>query len=274
MKTHIIWLCISTVALLVGMQLAKTETRVVEKPVEIVKIKEVPVDRPMDGSRNAPKQPPASEVGFENALDTWIGKVRRLSAYLKQHPGKRIPQMDLLTDEEWLDVTKGKLESDADFREALGKLRGLARQKVAKEIGAGIKSIMSSNGGRVPTDPLELLSHLPPGFNPEILKQMSVNPTGRIEGLNVNPPQQFVLLDNPVDLFDATFFYSAQGNPGSRSAAAPGQQAIKLAISDITRTNGNAPTSASQLLQYPGIDRIAPQIRDEIFKALTSKPDF
>src|SRR5690606_10340514 len=82
---------------------------------------------------------------FENALDVWIGKVRMLSTYLENNPDKRIPQMDLLTEKEWLDVTKDiELDSEADFRQALGKLRGLARQKVASQIREALKGAMAA----------------------------------------------------------------------------------------------------------------------------------
>lgn len=44
MRTHIVWFCIAAVALFSGRKFATKEIRVVEKPVEIVKIKEVPRD--------------------------------------------------------------------------------------------------------------------------------------------------------------------------------------------------------------------------------------
>lgn len=217
--------------------------------------------------------PPESDQRFENALDAWIGRVNSLAAYLKNHPEKRIPQMDLLSDQEWLDVTKGDLESEADFREALGKLRGIARQKTAKEIGRALKSTITANGGRAPTDPQELAAHLPAGFNLEILRQLSANPSGEIAGLkSLSSQPQFVLLDTAVDLWDATLFYSTDGTYGMRSAGAPGQHHIIKAIADFTASHGSPPTNVSQLLQDPGVSQIDHSTREEIFTALTTKP--
>jgi len=51
MKTHIIWFCVSVAAFVIGLQFAKTEVRVVEKPVEVVKTKEVFVERPVERSK-------------------------------------------------------------------------------------------------------------------------------------------------------------------------------------------------------------------------------
>lgn len=219
--------------------------------------------------------PPESEQRFENALDTWIERVNSLAAYLKSHPEKRIPQMDLLSDQEWLDVTKSDLESEADFREALGKLRGIARQKVALEIGRALKSAIAANGGSAPTDPLELAAHLPPGFNLEILRQLSANPSGQITGLkSLSSQPRFVLVDTAVDIWDPTFFYSTDGNYGMRSPNAPGQHAIKKAIADFTASHGIPPTSVSQLLQDPEVSQIDHTTREDVFTALTAKPRY
>ena len=56
MKTNITWFCISVAALIIGMQLAKKEVRIIEKPVEIVKTKEVFVDRPVERVKEVPKE--------------------------------------------------------------------------------------------------------------------------------------------------------------------------------------------------------------------------
>ena len=55
-KAHIIWLCVSVVALFVGTQFAKKEIQIVEKPVEIVKIKEVEVPAEIPEDYKAAKQ--------------------------------------------------------------------------------------------------------------------------------------------------------------------------------------------------------------------------
>jgi len=56
MKKHLVWLCVSVVALFVGTQFAKKEIQVVEKPVEVVKTREVIVEKPVEVIKEVPKE--------------------------------------------------------------------------------------------------------------------------------------------------------------------------------------------------------------------------
>jgi hypothetical protein len=56
MKTHLVWLCLSIAALFVGTRFAKEEIRVVEKPVEVFRTKEVVVEKPVEVIREVPKE--------------------------------------------------------------------------------------------------------------------------------------------------------------------------------------------------------------------------
>jgi len=56
MKTHIIWSVAAIVALLVGTTLTKPEVRTVEKPVEVVRTREVVVEKPVEVIREVPKE--------------------------------------------------------------------------------------------------------------------------------------------------------------------------------------------------------------------------
>jgi hypothetical protein len=217
--------------------------------------------------------PPAAAFG--EAFDAWMGKVRRLFAYLAMHPERRIPQMDALTAADWLDVTKNKdLETEADFREALAKLRGLARQKFANDIGKALERAMAEDGGRPPSDPQALAAYVPAGIDQSILRQLAVNATGVMPGLKIlGATEQFYLVDKPVDdLWDSTLFYSPNGGAGVRAAGAMGENSVAAAIAQYTKANGVPPTSAYQLSQYPGISAIDQADLDEMFKAMTTKP--
>lgn len=54
MKTHAIWICVSIAALFLGTRFS--ETRIVEKPVEVTKTKEVIVEKPVEIIREVPKE--------------------------------------------------------------------------------------------------------------------------------------------------------------------------------------------------------------------------
>ncbi len=56
MKTHIVWLAVVISALLIGTQLGKPSVQVVEKPVEVVRTKEVFVEKPVEVIKEVPKE--------------------------------------------------------------------------------------------------------------------------------------------------------------------------------------------------------------------------
>ncbi len=145
-------------------------------------------------SKNAPKPPlrnwcsgmsilytaPKADEAFENALEVWLGKQRRLADFLARNPNLYIPQMEVLTAEDWLDATKvQEFDTEAAYRKALGALRGKARSKFSPQIAEAIKEAIAAIG-QAPTDPLVVAPYLPPGFNIDILKQLEVNPSGEV----------------------------------------------------------------------------------------------
>jgi hypothetical protein len=206
-----------------------------------------------------------------------MGKIHRLNAYLDKHPERRISQINLLTAADWLDATKEvKLDSEADLRKALGKLRGMARQKTAGDVGKALAQAMAANGGEVPANAQALAPYLPAGFDSAILQQLAINPSGAIPGLRElgGGKPQFFLVDKPVDdLWDATLFYDKDGNRGMRSASVAGENDVSNAIAQFANTTGALPTTGAQLAEYPGIKAMNPSLLEEIFEAIVTKPD-
>jgi hypothetical protein len=218
---------------------------------------------------------PKKDAPYEDAIVAWIGKVHRLNSYLDKHPERRIPQMDLLTAEDWLDVTRQiKLETDYDFRETLAKLREIARWKVSSAISAALEKAIDGNGGVVPSDLQTLASYLPPEVNPAVLQELVLTTSDNGPGLakDFGKKEPFVVFDRPVDLWDTPLLYFKTG-VGTRWVMPEGTPSIQKAVSQYTQTTGASPTAASQLAQYPGIEKIDPSTLDEVFKALTTTPD-
>ena len=84
-------------------------------------------------------------------------QAQEIARYLEQMPDKQIPELKLLTDVDWLTATKeAKLESDADVRRTLSRLRGLAKNRLP--LASGLNAFINANNGQLPTD----LSQLKP----------------------------------------------------------------------------------------------------------------
>lgn len=206
----------------------------------------------------------------EDALARWLGKVQRLSAYLEKHPELSLSGMGELPVEAWLDVTKAEsFETDADFRRALGTLRGLVRQKYADHVTAALRQLLASNGEIVSINPESLAPYLPAGFDPAVLRNLQLNPSGKIVGLVTK--DFYPLVDRPVDLWDATLFYGERGW-GARSASARGEERVASAIKQFTQATGRVPTEVTQLANYEGVDELDGATAHELFHALVTKP--
>lgn len=213
-------------------------------------------------------------AALESAIEAWLVKVGKLRGFLREHPEWSIAQLELLAPADWLDATKKPLESEADLRRALGSLRGLARQKTASDIAKALRAATAANGGQAPGSVETLLSYLPAGFDPALLSQVMLNPSGAIPGLREigGGATTYYLVDRPVDpLWDGTLFYDASGGYGSRSSSARGENDVANAIAQFrAANNGAAPTNVSQLLGDPKVAALDPTTLEELFRAMTT----
>jgi hypothetical protein len=230
---------------------------------------------------------PPRENLFEDALAGWIAKVDKLTGFLRRHPELNLPGMEAITVEEWLDVTKDpQFQSEADFRKALGTLRGKIRQKWAPEIGKAWQAALEANRGETPADLQGFGAYLPVGFDPSIVKNLELNPSGTIPGLAVIgvDKRQWLLVDRPMDAWDTVGFYGRTGGAGYRTVTPTGEFFVRDAITQFTKTNGTPPTSAAELSKFfsettimnpqgkPSTTRPRPEELEELFRAITTKP--
>lgn len=208
---------------------------------------------------------PASDIPLENAIASWVAKVSLLSRYAEKHPEWHIRQLALLDDNDWLDATRGKLESEADLRTAFGWLRFQARKKTATEIGAALK--MALDSGLDLTSPRQLLPFLRSDFDPTVLDQMEI-----IRPIQWGPRNR-VLVDRPVHQWDSAFSFDAAGNWGAQSVTPNEYFAVSNAIRAYSSAHGSPPGEFSQLMEFPDVKKLDPKAAKEVFDACVTKPE-
>jgi hypothetical protein len=52
-----------------------------------------------------------------------LDRVNKLKQKLEETPNAKIPELQFLIDEDWVDTVRGNLESEADLRKAFSNLR-------------------------------------------------------------------------------------------------------------------------------------------------------
>jgi len=107
---------------------------------------------------------------FTQSVLALAARAAELNQHLQQMPDKKIPELQLLDESDWLSVAKNAdFDTDAGIRQALQKLRRLAKDKVP--IGSALSAFADANNGQLPSD----LSQLKPYFNQSHLGDLGLD---------------------------------------------------------------------------------------------------
>ncbi|NOS71074.1 MAG: sigma-70 family RNA polymerase sigma factor [Verrucomicrobia bacterium] len=139
---------------------------------------------------------PAS-INFEAA--SWLGRANHLKEALDQKPDAKIPEMELLTTKDWLNVSQNLIETEDDYRRAFSKLRSHAENSFLSKVQGALTKFLESNKEEFPTD----LSKLKPFFESPVseamLERYEVVPT---TSLRLKPSEYgdwLIALKYPID---------------------------------------------------------------------------
>jgi RNA polymerase sigma factor (sigma-70 family) len=119
------------------------------------------------------------------AASSWEQRVAMLKDVIKELPEQSIPELQLATDEDWLDATKGKLETADDYRRALGKLRNLAVSRFTRLASPALQKYLKEHNGQFPTLPSDLQSYLEKPIDDAIWKRWTVAPAETVSNLGM-----------------------------------------------------------------------------------------
>jgi RNA polymerase sigma factor (sigma-70 family) len=100
----------------------------------------------------------------ESEMEAWLTRVDRLKAWFERRPDMWIPELDLINERDWLDATRETIESEEDYRRAMGQLRYMAKNQFGRQVIQATDAWKESNPGRVPQD----LAELEPYFDPPV----------------------------------------------------------------------------------------------------------
>ncbi|MBL9188156.1 MAG: sigma-70 family RNA polymerase sigma factor [Opitutaceae bacterium] len=111
--------------------------------------------------------PAAARVTPGSPEDMRVALLRQLFVEL---PAQSLPELRLLAPVDWADVARAhELDSAADIRVALAKLRSLARRKFATHLQAALRRFSAATDGTLPHDIAQLAPHLDAPADAEML---------------------------------------------------------------------------------------------------------
>ena len=206
--------------------------------VDILKLRAEVSRLRAEAQQMTPLKPGNAVDPIELAASTWVNRVARLKQRLEQVPESRIPEMQLLDEEDWLAVVKGRpLDTDLDYRRALSTLRSTAAGKLASLMQKALRGFTRSNNGQFPTDLAQLQSYFDSPVDAAILDRWKIAPGQTVPSVGMG---EVIITQKapPVDeVFDNRYVIGSGGGQGStdflssetREALKPVYQAYRAA---------------------------------------------
>jgi RNA polymerase sigma factor (sigma-70 family) len=197
-----------------------------------------------------------------------LERVHKLKQELEATPGAKIPELQFLTDADWIEATKGDLDTESDRRKAFSYLRDTGQKRFLERMQSALKKYLESHADQFPTDISQLKTYFdnPPGD--EILQRYQIVPG--TAGDNV------ITQKAVIDEEDDTLFTLGRNSLGA--ATFQFAEAYEVLAPAIQALNAVAPTNASGRVAFD-ISQLLPYLTTPEQKAAydklthTAKPD-
>ena len=94
---------------------------------------------------------PADSPERRAELLIWLARVKQMRRLFDEHPEQRIPEMQFLTDQDWLRVAKRiDLDVEEGARKAFAAIRDIAATRFAPQLSSALKKFRDSSPGAAP----------------------------------------------------------------------------------------------------------------------------
>jgi RNA polymerase sigma factor (sigma-70 family) len=112
--------------------------------------------------------------GAESLAESWAKRALDLRQRIAAMPDAKIPEINLVTEQDWLDATKDPLQTEADILRAMSDIRTAGELKVASMLQKGLKKFSEANDGKFPSDLNQLLSYTDAPLDPGMLEKWEI----------------------------------------------------------------------------------------------------
>lgn len=196
-----------------------------------------------------------------SAATSLLERVNKLKQKLDEKPEAKIPELQLLTDSNWIEATKGNLKTETDFREAFSYLRDAGERRFLDAMQTALQRFFKANNDQFPTD----LSQLKPYFesppNDEVLQRYKIVSADSVASESMlakdgKSGESVIALKAVIDEENDAQYTLGRNGLGAAtyqfaqaySILAPAIQALTAAAP--TNENGRVAFDISQLLPY------------------------
>lgn len=182
-------------------------------------------------------------------MQTWLTQMTRLREFLAQRPEWDIPELKLLSEQDWFDAAaRDPIESEEQFRRATSRLRDIAVGRASQRIRKALNAYLASHDGALPLSALALAPYFDPPIDPAILGRYGMLQNGRLSDVPKNQLTR-ILAPKPVDVeFDAYSYVGTNGYGNNGVAMGENVRHARRLFADAN--GGQRATTAEQLLPH------------------------
>jgi len=154
---------------------------------------------------------PSPADPLEAASKDALTKVKQLKERLEQTPKLKIPELDLVSNEEWLEIGKHYFEDSqgTNLRRVCADLRRAGKEVLANRVGEALNSFIINNGGTLPAQISDLRPYLDSIITDDMLERYKTVRTGKLA--DVQKTDAIFLEKESVDQEDTLFSVRAYG---------------------------------------------------------------
>jgi hypothetical protein len=132
---------------------------------------------------------PSATHSLDAEFQVLQARITLLKQKLEESPAEKIPEEDLLTPHDWLNVAlTADLRNDGGIRYNLNQLRSAAKDQFAPMLAAALRSYVDANNGQLPASLAQLKSCLPPTVSDAMLDRYDLLHTGNVIDLPSGTP--------------------------------------------------------------------------------------
>jgi RNA polymerase sigma factor (sigma-70 family) len=142
-----------------------------------------------------------SDPALESEINAWLERAAQLRLLAKQRPELLIPELQLLTDRDWLAYAQSaKLETDAGIREVFRSLRSWAKNTLGNRMPKAMRAYLKAHDDTLPADPVQLAPFFDPPLDTAILQRYQMSATGKLSDVAARQQTSNLVIEKaPVD---------------------------------------------------------------------------
>jgi RNA polymerase sigma factor (sigma-70 family) len=181
---------------------------------------------------------------------SWLARVDQLRQAFKRSPDKSIPEIQLLTQQDWLDAAKDKMETDDDVRRAMAHLRNTAEDVVAGLVQPALQQYLKANEDKFPTDLSQLQAYFKTPLDPAILQRFGIFPSDAVPNVRMGSDWIITQRSFADPEYDNHFVIGPNGH-GTTSYKQTPLDALMPALQAFSAANGGqTPKNPAELQPY------------------------